>query len=463
MSMMLLMAILWLTLVYCEKRGTAAGERVLLAIVYLAFLGIGVHMTTFLILPACALVFVLKKDAPAGSWFLLAALFVMEFYLIFAFSSRPDEIPYFLPILFVFLFYLFYALSFDRIPREVMLIGAGFALSSLPVVGLLNPSFMGAATLIGIVSFIMLMLYALYILALYYRNRRSKNPVLWQTVVGALFVVVAAFMTALLMSNVKGYAGFLVLSIALLVIVGSIVWRHINLPILIALGSVSLVILGIMPFVYGILLAVVGILFLGLILKLPNWRTALLVVLVAILGFSAHLYIPIRSAQDPYINENNPSQNLTATINFLERKQYGSQSMIERMFERRAEWENQFGAYRRMGFWSFFQEQYGTSGPRFFALFVVGLFGIWEIVRRRKETGLFVVILLLISSVGLVLYMNFADGTRQNPVTGRDYIEVRDRDYFFTPAYMLFGLAIGLGLSGLVQFVRDSIARSESA
>ncbi len=92
-------------------------------------------------------------------------------------------------------------------------------------------------------------------------------------------------------------------------------------------------------------------------------------------------------------------------------------------------------------------------------MFVIGLFGIWEIVRRRKETGLFVVILLLISSIGLVLYMNFADGTRQHPTTGRDYIEVRDRDYFFTPAFMLFGLAIGLGLSGLVHFVRDSIAR----
>jgi hypothetical protein len=131
--------------------------------------------------------------------------------------------------------------------------------------------------------------------------------------------------------------------------------------------------------------------------------------------------------------------------------------MTERMFERRAEWENQFGNFRRMGFWGFFKEQYGIYGNSFIFLFVLGLFGIWEIIRRRTEYGIPLMILLFLASVGLILYMNFADGTRQHPVTNVDYIEVRDRDYFFTPAFMLYGLMIGVSIPFIIQFVRETL------
>ena len=114
------------------------------------------------------------------------------------------------------------------------------------------------------------------------------------------------------------------------------------------------------------------------------------------MGYSAHLYIPIRSAQHPAINENNPSQSLTATINYIERKQYGSMSMTERMFERRSEWENQFGVHSRMGFWGFFSEQYGLSGTRFVIIFLLGIFGIWELIRRRPREGLMLLLLIRI-------------------------------------------------------------------
>jgi hypothetical protein len=56
--------------------------------------------------------------------------------------------------------------------------------------------------------------------------------------------------------------------------------------------------------------------------------------------------------------------------------------------------------------------------------------------------------------------MNFADGTRM--IGGRDYLEVRDRDYFFTPGFMLFSLAVGAGVSGLIQILRESVKASKA-
>ena len=179
-------------------------------------------------------------------------------------------------------------------------------------------------------------------------------------------------------------------------------------------------------------------------------------------SYSAHLYIPIRSQQNPIMNENNPGSSVQATIDYLERKQYGSMSMTMRMFERRAEWTNQFGTHRHMGFWGYFNEQYGVNGTMFIPLFLVGLFGVWGSYRKRPSIGVPFLLVIILSSIGLILYMNFADGTRIDPVTGRDYLEVRDRDYFFTSAFIFFGLAIGIGLTFIVNAVREWISKNAS-
>jgi tetratricopeptide (TPR) repeat protein len=179
------------------------------------------------------------------------------------------------------------------------------------------------------------------------------------------------------------------------------------------------------------------------------WTLSFLIIFFGMIGYSTQLYIPIRSYLEPAIDENNPSdwQSLKA---FLERKQYGQQSMIARMFYRRGTWASQFGAKERMGFWGFFREQFMDKKLWFIPLFL-GLLGIWEQIRKRKREGTVLLFLILACTVGLVLYMNFADGTKPDPLTGETiYIEVRDRDYFFTPGFMFFALAMGLGISALL-------------
>jgi tetratricopeptide (TPR) repeat protein len=181
-----------------------------------------------------------------------------------------------------------------------------------------------------------------------------------------------------------------------------------------------------------------------------EWALFFFLTCAGVMGYSVQAFIPIRSSNNPAIDENNPSD-WASFKGFLERKQYGQESMIGRMFHRRGTWKNQFGAKERMGFWGFFREQYTHKGLWFVPLFL-GLFGIWEQIRMRKREGVVLLFLILACTVGLVLYMNFADGTQLDQTT-REIIrlEVRDRDYFFSPGFMFFALAIGLGAFGLVR------------
>jgi len=128
LTMLIFMAILWLALIYYENRGTLSANRILVLVVYQATLGIGVHLTVFMVLPAVGLLFILKKDVPVRYWYLVAVFFVWELYLIFALSSQPGEVHYYVPVAIVGIFYAFYLFSFEQIDRRLMLIGGGFLL-----------------------------------------------------------------------------------------------------------------------------------------------------------------------------------------------------------------------------------------------------------------------------------------------------------------------------------------------
>ncbi len=469
LAMALMTLTFWLTLIYAEKRGTPAAERIMLLIVYLGFLGIGVHMTVVVGVAVAAFLFILGRTSDTRVWFLTAVFVAFELYLVFALSSRPSEIPYSIPVTIVFFCYLFYIFSFERIPGRQLVVAAGFLVAMLPLLArvalafklkqssIIDADLISSLGVIGKAAMIMLCAWAAYSLWCLL-HRRDSAPGRTLDLPSAGFVAAASLMIAILYLP-KGYHWFLVVGGAATIGYLWLVRESVSWPVLVALAGVMLVVLGVKPFWYGMLGATAVVVFLAVTGRVPRWKTALMIILCAAAGYSVHLFIPIRSAQQPSINENNPSSSLAATISFLERKQYGSQPMIPRMFERRGEWKNQLGNYRRMGFWGFFQEQYGLTGRWFVLLFLPGVFGIWETIRRHAHLGLPLLLLVLLCSVGLVLYMNFADGTRQDLRTGADHIEVRDRDYFFTPAFVFFGLAVGMGAAIIIRYVRDGTAR----
>ncbi|HHS51087.1 MAG TPA: DUF2723 domain-containing protein [candidate division Zixibacteria bacterium] len=173
-------------------------------------------------------------------------------------------------------------------------------------------------------------------------------------------------------------------------------------------------------------------------------------VLFCAIAFGLSGYTLIRSQQDPFIDENNP-ETIEEFANYMDRKQYGQESMWESMFSRRGQWRNQLGTHPRMGFWGFFQEQWSTreQGLNGILPFAIALLGLFLLFPKHKQFWLLLFLALLVSTLGLIIYLNFSDGTRGVR------LEVRDRDYFFTAGYMFFSAWIGLGIGVILALLNQ--------
>jgi len=471
-TMLLMLAVYWLTLKFFSNNGKLSGSRAMLLAFYLAVLGVGIHLTIFAIIPVIGLYFIFRNGVSNRHWMAVSIFFLLELYFIFRLSSRPDEIPFYIPVLIIFIIFLFHLLQFGRIARSALISIGLFVVSLYPFYFILfdnllkrlggsglSSSIKSLANLqIGWIGVVGLAIWGIYLFIRKF-SKSSRNLSDIDAVVIALYSTAPIILIGMgeFFGAFDPYSSFKTLTAIMIIILIVFMWRNVNWSIAVALGGISMIMLGFWEFVAGLSIGAAIIVAMGIFLKDRSWKTALSIIFLAVIAYSIHGYIPIRSARNPSIDENKPSSSLKAMVGYLERKQYGSESMSSRMFERRGEWENQFGDFRRLGFWRFFKEQYGFNGSKFFIAFILGLFGLWETIRRKPSIGLPLLVMTIISTLGIVLYMNFADGTRQSALNAGDYIEVRDRDYFYTAGFIFFGMAIGLGIAALMGLLKDSI------
>ncbi|MGH7580239.1 MAG: hypothetical protein ACREM9_08710, partial [Gemmatimonadales bacterium] len=179
--------------------------------------------------------------------------------------------------------------------------------------------------------------------------------------------------------------------------------------------------------------------------------------LAVMVGISLnYLWLPLRAAQYPAINEGEPvglfSQALQDVLN---RVQYGKPALTERQASFTGQLAN---------FWQYFGWQFARGWGRLAgvatALFaVLGLSGLWTLWKSDRRAGLAAAALLGVLTLGLVFYMNFMYGFSQYPDQPSLPREVRERDYFFMGSFSAFGVFVALGLGGLmrgiVEFLRD--------
>ncbi len=231
-------------------------------------------------------------------------------------------------------------------------------------------------------------------------------------------------------------------------------------------------------------------------------------ILMVMIGYSSYAVIFIRSAADPPIDENDP-ETPEAIVSYLEREQYGETPILSgasfndntqnfdekniKLFPRRHSpspqhvniyrqytsdldffWRYQIGhMYLRYFLWNFSGRESDVEGARaitglswlegpdetlyqtpsekasrnrYFALpLLLGLFGMFYHFRQDWRRAFCVLVLFIVTGIGIILYLNQAP------------LQPRERDYSYVASFFAFSLWIGIGATGLLQLIRDTL------
>ncbi|HTS89968.1 MAG TPA: DUF2723 domain-containing protein [Gemmatimonadales bacterium] len=207
-----------------------------------------------------------------------------------------------------------------------------------------------------------------------------------------------------------------------------------------------------------------------------NLSFAAAAVAVAAIGVTTYLFLYLRAAQHPVVNEADP-ETWSALLAVIRRAQYPVRTPLDdptvlhgpdnpgrtfAMFGLQLvnyiqyfdwQWANGIERVIRLGAVAFPVRTFVSLG--FAALGARGLF----LQRQVDRSAWWLLFMLwLVTGVGLIVYMNFKPGYSMGYDTYPDPAdhEVRDRDYFFVVSFVIWGLWAGLGAFSLV---RDVLAR----
>ncbi len=205
--------------------------------------------------------------------------------------------------------------------------------------------------------------------------------------------------------------------------------------------------------------------------------------LVALIGYSVQVFfVPIRSAQDPVIDEANPEceslwkaaatparmaplvgglvpedaacDRLAAAI---AREQYGKQSIWDRQSPITAQ-AAMYGQYFDWQWARTLPTPLRTGATLLFA--ALGLLGLWRHGRGDPDSFVYFATLLVTVIPLLIFYLNFKYGYSLYPDIPMGQHEVRERDYFYILSFQLWGIYAGLGLAALWTGLAERFERA---
>jgi hypothetical protein len=216
-------------------------------------------------------------------------------------------------------------------------------------------------------------------------------------------------------------------------------------------------------------MGVLGAPILGVYLLLTDWRILIrpkflgLALVAAVIGVSPnYVYLPMRAAQLPAVNEGEPIGFFSrALMQTLDRSQYAKPGVMPRQ-----PWDpgdpvddaGHLGAQLDM-YWHYWNWQWGKdlgrAGPFSTALFTaLSLAGLLALLRRDRRAGLAAAALAITLTLLLIFYLNFKFGfyyqLSDTSITN-EMREVRDRDYFFIASFAFFGVLVAAGFAVLYR------------
>jgi Protein of unknown function (DUF2723) len=171
-------------------------------------------------------------------------------------------------------------------------------------------------------------------------------------------------------------------------------------------------------------------------------------VLAVIMGLTLnYIYLPIRAAQHPPINEGEPigvfSQALSDVLNRL---QYGKPPVSQRMSPLGA----QLGMY-----WHYWSWQWAKDIGALSSL-ATGLFtllcgwGLGILIVKDRKAGTTAAVMLFILTLLLIYYLNFRY-MYTYPLGTPEEHEVRERDYFYLASFAFVGVLIAAGFAAAIR------------
>src|SRR6266545_1628197 len=189
--------------------------------------------------------------------------------------------------------------------------------------------------------------------------------------------------------------------------------------------------------------------------------------LVAAVGTSVYLFMPIRAHFDPYLNQGEPTtwQALRA---LLAREQFGKPSVFDNPMylpgpDNPGHTLVLYGQ-QLLNYLQYFTWQFGRDWPAavqraLAAAFAgLGLLGARRHWQAERRSALAMTTLVLTLTLVLVFYLNFKWGYSQ-PYRGPGLEhEVRERDYFFIASFAAWGVWVGMGLATLMEGIQESLA-----
>lgn len=191
--------------------------------------------------------------------------------------------------------------------------------------------------------------------------------------------------------------------------------------------------------------------------------------LFAFLGFSSYSMIIIRSNQDTPINLNSP-KTFSELVSYLNREQYGDAPLFQRRYSMEPQHQNIYRNYssdfdffvswqmdhmfNRYLLWNYagrnstIQDDGVNWGQLLGIPFFLGLLGVFYHFRKDwKMASIYLVLFLMLGYI-MAIYFNM-----QEP-------QPRERDYFYTGAFFVFSIWVGLGVRGILDFVKEKFEGS---